>query len=132
MNNLNSINAIIESKLLSLHTAYIGKVLKYSDGKADIQPLQMLKQYGKPAEKHSPIPNVPVTHQARFKYEAKTASVGTYGGTITYLEPVPLTVGDVVVCICGERDITEARKGNIAVPALGHHSMSDSIVVGIL
>lgn len=130
MNNLNSINGIIESKLLTLHTAYIGKVLKYSNGKADIQPLQMIKQYGRPAEQHSPIPNVPVTQQARFKMSTKTANTGVTN--ITYIEPVPLAAGDIVVCVCGERDITEAKNGKLSVPTIGHHSMSDSIVVGIL
>lgn len=44
----------------------------------------------------------------------------------------PIAAGDIVVCVCGERNITEARKGNNAVPPVGHHSMSDSIIVAIL
>lgn len=50
--------------------------------------------------------------------------------TIPIIEPIK--AGDIVVCVCGERDITEARNGKNAVPALGHHSMSDSIIVGVL
>lgn len=152
MNNAEGFKGIIEQKLLSLHTAYIGKVLKYSNGKADIQPLMMIKQYGKPAEAHSPIPNVPVTEQARIKTETKTVELVTgvkleltrsngyvtnvtptiTKSTITYTEPKSIGVGDIVVCVCGERDITEAKNGNMAQQPIGHHSLSDSMVVGIL
>lgn len=46
---------------------------------------------------------------------------------------VPISSGDIVVCVCGERDITAAKKGENATPALAiHHSMSDSIIIGIL
>lgn len=45
---------------------------------------------------------------------------------------VPLAAGDIVLCVCCERDITEAKKGNNSTPALGHHSMSDSVIVGVL
>lgn len=44
----------------------------------------------------------------------------------------PISAGDIVVCVCGERNITEARKGNSATPPAGHHSQSDSIIVAIL
>lgn len=50
--------------------------------------------------------------------------------TIVVLEP--LDVGDIVVCVCGERNITAAKKGQNVVPPVGHHSMSDSIIIGIL
>ena len=45
----------------------------------------------------------------------------------------PLETGDIVCCICGERDITEAIRGEIPTSSpTGHHSMSDAIVVGVL
>ena len=44
----------------------------------------------------------------------------------------PIAAGDIVVCVCGERNITEAKKGNNSTPPAGHHSMSDSIVISIL
>lgn len=44
----------------------------------------------------------------------------------------PIATGNIVVCVCGDRNITEARKGNNATPPAGHHSMSDSIIVAIL
>lgn len=166
---------IVEEKLLSLHTCYIGRVLSYSGKTANVQPLQMIKQYGKPAVACSIIPNVPVIESARYRLKEKTIKVlikesGECSGslntsitvkgtavaegeemeskgnikasipvncsckeqTITVLEKEPIKAGDLVVCVCGERDISEAKNGNIAQPALGHHSMSDSIIVGVL
>lgn len=43
-----------------------------------------------------------------------------------------IATGDIVVCVCADRNITEARKGNNATPPAGHHSQSDSIIVAIL
>lgn len=117
---------LIEDKLLALHTAYIGKVLSYSNGKADIQPLNMTKQYGKAAQKPSVVKNVPVIHSARYKMQTTTIE-----GT-TVITPTELSTGDLVFCVCAERNITEALKGNMATPPIGHHSKSDSVVVGIL
>ena len=145
---------MIEEKLLRMHTCYIGRILALDGAYANIQPLQMIKQYGKDAVTCSVIPNVPIIESARYKLDEKTITVLTPGQgdcfgslntdvtvkvtcsckeeIITIYEKVPLQAGDLVVCVCGERDITESKNGNIAQPALVHHSMSDSIVVGVL
>lgn len=175
MGNYQIIDNIIEEKLLSMHTCYIGRVLAFNGTSANIQPLQMIKQYGKNAVACSVIPNVPVIESARYRLSEKTMTVLTRGNggcsgelnanitvkgeakaegeemestgtisktipvtcgckeeTITILEKEPIKSGDLVVCVCGERDITESKNGNIAKPALVHHSMSDSIVIGVL
>lgn len=142
------IENMIDEKMLGIHTAYIGKVLAYSNGKATIQPLTMIKQYGKSAKKQSPIPNVPVVHSARYKLKVNSTEVVTNITTsksnsyvtsvnssktnINDIELTPLSAGDIVICVCCDRDITEAKNGNIATPSIGHHSQSDSVVVGIL
>lgn len=62
-----------------------------------------------------------------------SASIEKETETKNMVTVVPLAAGDVVICVCGERDITVAKKGENATPALAtHHSMSDSIIIGIL
>ena len=128
------IDAIMESKLLNLHTAYIGKVLSYSNGKATVQPLGMVKQVGKAAQKQAIVSNIPVIQSARNKIGTKTITYDYNGNTKTetVLTLSPLAAGDLVFCVCADRDITEAKRGRNVQPQIGHHSQSDSVVVGIL
>ena len=44
----------------------------------------------------------------------------------------PLAVGDIVICVCADRNITAALKGENSVPPVGHHSQSDAVIVGII
>ncbi len=142
MSGFRALDDMIEEKLLSLHTAYIAKVLSFDGEKANIQPLGMIKQYGKPAQKQSMVSGVPVVQSARYKIttEMRDCGVSTSGGINCSLRTekrehivtIPLAAGDLVVCVCAERDITEAIRGNITQPQIGHHSMSDSIIVGVL
>lgn len=100
---------IIENKLLEMHTAYLATVISVKNRTAKIQPLGMTKEVGKTAQKQSVLTAVPF---------------------VKHIEK--LEKGDIVVCICCERDITEAKKGKNVVPPIGHHSMSDSIIIGVL
>lgn len=109
MGNLSFFERILENKLLGLHTAYLAKVISVNDRKAKIQPLGLVKFYGEEvAEARAPLTDVPI------------------------LKNVEIVAGDIVLCVCCERDITEALKGNNTVPAIGHHSMHDSIIIGCL
>lgn len=60
------------------------------------------------------------------------SSITSITKSIDVLVPTEIAVGDIVLCVCCERDITEAKKGNNAIPALGHHSQSASVIVGVL
>ena len=100
---------MLNNKLLALHTAYLAKVISTNGKTAKIQPLGMTKACGKSAQKQSPLSNVPITKQI-----------------------TEIATGDIVVCICCERNITEAKKGNNRPLPVGHHSMSDSIIIGVL
>lgn len=135
MSGLNIMENIIEEKLLNLHTCYIAKVLSFDGTKANLQPLNMIKQYGKPAQKQSILTGVPVIQSARYKLGTEVRSCfvgGTSREQRKHLITKPLSAGDLVVCICGDRNITEAIKGNVSQPPVGHHSMGDSIVIGVL
>lgn len=103
---------MIERALLDVHTAYLGKVLSVGKDKktATIQPLGYYKQYQQTAQKKAIVSNAPVIKSAREDIKA----------------------GETVLCVCCERDISEARKGVNATVPIGHHSISDSVVVGVL
>lgn len=149
MGNMSFFENLIENKLKNLHTAYLAKVISVNGNTAKIQPLGLTKAYGDTAKKQSPLSNVPIAAQ---KIEEKTISVVTGVSpnvtkaddvvksvtlnvtteTVTVAQKRQIAAGDIVVCICCERDISAAKKGVNSTPALGHHSMSDSVIVGCL
>lgn len=149
--NGNFFENLIEQRLLDMHTAYIGKVLSIDGEKAKVQPLGMYKQYGETAKKQAVVSAViatryKVTKMKEITYvEDSTLNVSKNGDGVVsgvtisntkQTKTIPiveeLKAGHIVICVCCDRDITEARQGNNAVPAVGHHSLSDSVIVGIL
>ena len=152
MSGLSCIDDVIDRKLLDLHTAYIAKVLSVSGSTAKIQPLGMTKQTGEKAVSKSPISGVPIVKSAQKKITDKSITyvssvtfditntdgyvssispnINTQTETISVLKPI--AAGDIVVCVCCDRNITEAKKGNNGVVPVGHHSLSDSVIVGVL
>ena len=108
--NLDYFKNLINQKLLGLHTCYLATVISTNGSYATVQPLSLIKAYGKNAEEQAIIENVPIVKHCLDDTVA----------------------GSTVVCACMERDITETRKGIFALPSLRHHSLSDSIVIGVL
>lgn len=126
------INGIIEQKLLNLHTAYFAKVISVSGNTAKIQPLNMVKAVGKNAKKQA-VMTVPILQNVKkFKEGTRTITVSGERVSFSVLEAVSISAGDTVLCLCGERDITETKKGNFAIPPVGHHRLSDSVIVGVM
>lgn len=126
--------AIIEKKLMDLHCGYIGRVV-WTDGiTAKVQPLGLIKQAGSSTAKaQAVVSDVPVA--CRYKFEAKTLSYTTSSGgkaNQTVAVPRQIAKGDLVACLCSDRDISAARRGKSELPPAGRHSISDSIIVGIL
>lgn len=153
MNAVKVINDAIEKKLLDVNVAYIAKILSTNGKTAKIQPLGMIKQVGETAKTKAPVSNVPIIESARFKLVEETityvsdVSISTSASSDGYVTSVspnvtkksktiivkkPLASGDIVMCVCADRDITDAKNGKNSLPAIGHHSMSDSVIVGIL
>ena len=126
MGNLNFFENIVENKLKSLHTAYLAKVISTDGKKAKIQPLGKVKAYGEVAKTQSPLSNVPILNSAQYKISETVIE----GKTVAEIKPIG--AGDIVLCVCCERDISAAKRGINSTPVIGHHSMSDSIIVGIL
>lgn len=122
------IESLIEQKLLGLHTAYFAKVISVYGSTAKIQPLNMVKAAGQNAKKQAvlTVPIMPTAH----KHGQRTIYTEDTSFTVPTVESV--SAGDIVLCLCGERDITETKKGKFVLPPLGHHRMSDSVIIGVI
>ena len=129
MGSLSIINSAIEKKLMDLHCGYIGKVI-WTDGEtATVQPLGLLKETGSAAKTQAVVSDVPVA----CKYKIGTRSIKDGDGNhVTVAVATMIAKGDLVACLCADRNIAEARRGNNELPPAGRHSISDSIIVGIL
>lgn len=148
MGNLKFFDDAINKKLKDLHCAFLAKVLSVNenDNTAKIQPLGKIKQYDGKIKDQSILENVPIAVQ-RFKEQelnyvsgltvvnnlVGVSAVTPNRSTINVLVKDTIKQGDIVVCVCCDRDITEARKGRNSVPAIGNiHSISDAVIVGVL
>lgn len=133
MGNLSFVESLVEKKLLDLHCGYIGKVV-WTDGEtATVQPLGLMKEVGSAAKTQAVVSNVPVA--CKYKLTTKTIRyTDASGNTASQTVAVPSLIakGDLVACLCADRNITAARRGKSEQPPAGHHSISDSIIVGIL
>lgn len=129
MGSMGFIEAAIEKRLMDLHCGYIGKVI-WTDGEtATVQPLGLVKEKGGAAKAQAVVANVPVG--CKYKLATKTIKDGD-GKSQKIAVPTLIAKGDLVACLCADRDITAARRGKSELPPSGHHSISDSIIVGIL
>lgn len=122
------INDLIDQKLLSLHTAYFAKVISVEGSSAKIQPLNMIKEKGEDAQQQAVL-TVPILQNVK-KLSSQTVTIN--GSSVKVAKVTDIEKDDIVYVLCAERDITETKRGNIAVPALGHHRMSDSVIVGVI
>ena len=139
---------MIEEKLLNLHTAFIGKVISVqSPSMCSVQPLDKIKAYGQAAKSQKLISNVPVLNHVRHytlvKQSLNVIDTYTGGGSISpnphpsendigHLKVEPVKAGDLVLCVCAERDISSSSKGMSTTPPVGHHQIANAVVVGLL
>lgn len=134
MGNLSFVDNLVEKKLMDLHCGYIARVIRTDGRTATVQPLGLMKDAGSAsARAQAVVADVPVA--CPYKLSAKTITYTDASGSPasqTVAVPTPIAAGDLVACLCADRDITEARRGNNDLPVVGRHSISDSIIVGIL
>ncbi|MGN0243473.1 MAG: hypothetical protein ACI4CT_05370 [Lachnospiraceae bacterium] len=131
---IKTVKNIVSNAVMELHTAFFAVVLSVNkDGtEATVQPLALTKEYGSDEEKQSVLDKIPVLESARkFSKEKVTVNCGGYTDNITIPKVTGVEVGDIVYCLCADRNITETKKGEFALPAKGHHSLSDAVVIGI-
>ena len=126
MGNMAFFERLIQTRMADMHCGYIGRVLS-TDGKtAAVQPLGM-------ALGNAVVPSVPVA--CRYKISLKKIEYTDGDGNVREQDiavPVEIGRGDLVACLCADRDITEAVNGNDELPVGGTHCLTDSIIVGIL
>lgn len=146
MGSMAFVDNAIEKKLRDLHCGYIGRVISTDGNTATVQPLGLIKETGSMATKaQAVVANVPVA----CKYKIRTKTITYVTGVVdeagenikaedlttaktTVAVPVLIAPGDLVACLCADRNIDAARRGSNELPPAGHHSISDSIIVGIL
>ena len=121
---------IIDEKLKTFHVAFLAKILLINGNKAKIQPLGLTKDYGGTERAQSVITNVHIAQSARYKFKAQEIEVD--GHTKTVAIPTAIGEGDIVLCVCCDRNISAALKGENSLPPVGHHNKSDCVIVSII
>ena len=137
------IDSIMEEKLLNMHTAFIGKIVSVKgETLCTVQPLDKIKAYGQKAKTQAVITKVPILNHVRH-YSLVKQSLSSSEGSISpsshpsadnvgHLKVEPLKKGDIVLCVCAERDISSSVKGTSTTPPVGHHQIANAVVVGLL
>ena len=130
----NIINEIMNEKMKSVHVAFLAQILSVNDNKAKIQPLGLTRQYGGTAQKQAVITGVHISQSARYKFKMKDLAYDLNNATKTQtiVEPTPIEVGDIVLCVCCDRNIDAALKGKNELPPIGSHNKSDCVIVSII
>ncbi len=108
LNLRKTMGELIEQKLLLTHTAFLGRVTAENGVRLCVQPLTLAKDVDGEAYAQPLVVDAP------------------------RLKGVAATVGDVVLCVVCERDISQAARGQMSLPANRRHSLSDSVVVGVI
>lgn len=135
------IKNIVEQESKNNHFAFLATILKIEGKRAKIQPLGLIKDYGGVAKKQSVITNVPIAESALNRVVAEnvefvssvnfsTESVTKKTEQIAKIKPI--AIGDIVLCVCCDRNIQAALKGENALPVVGYHNQSDCVIVAII
>lgn len=120
-----TVNNMINQRLMDTHTNFIGKIVSLEFNIAKVQPLTMVKVYGEKAKTAAVLVNVPILLPYKYVYKVDEVTNELIG-----IEQQELNAGDTVYCGVCERDITEAKDGNLAAPSVGRrHNLSDSVLI---
>lgn len=131
---------LIEGKLISVHTGFVGKVLSIAGQYAVVKPLTYSKSAsGVLTEQAQVTAYIP----AHIKREVKTikyltsvagssSSVTSESESAEVLIDADLAAGDIVYCGVCERDFTaEQLNGDIVEPTR-HHDANDAVILAVL
>ena len=131
-----TIKDMIGEQLKMLHVAFVAKVLNVSGKKAKIQPLGLIKDYGGTAKPQSAISGVAIAESALYKISEKNITyISDFDGsrkTQAVAVTTPISAGDIVICVCCDRNIDAALKGQNELPPVGFHNQSDCVIVAII
>ena len=80
--------------------------------------------------------NVHISQNALYKIKQKeiTYVYNKNGDTRTQAiaVPEPIAKGDIVLCVCCDRNIDAALKGKNELPPVGCHNKADCVIVSII
>ena len=136
-----TIKNMIAEQMKNLNVAFLATILSVSGNKAKIQPLGLTQSYGTEAREQAVITNVHIASSARYKISTKeieyVTDVGFIGSNVTTKKEsvavaTPIKKGDIVLCVCCDRNIDAALKGENSLPPVGYHSKSDCVIVAII
>lgn len=119
IDNLKAAGALVEKIFVNLNVATIGKVVKIDGTFADVQPLP-LKSNG---TKRALLINCPIVKSAQFT---------DYKVVNHNLIKEKIKVGDVVIVVFCDRDISNFSGASEFKIGARLHSLNDGIVVGVL
>lgn len=135
------INDTFDEKAKSFYVAFIAQILSVSGNKAKIQPLGLTKQYGGTAQKQSVISGVHIASSALCRLKTEEIEYVTDVDFLGFLPKkekrticvaTPIKEGDLVLCVCCDRNIDAALKGKNELPPVGCHNKSDCVIVAII
>ena len=122
----------IDKALLKVRTAYLAKVLKVNGNRATVQELDTYKPVGGKASERKPVSAL-IPPNIKLKEQTITYLVSTeQRESTTVLVPEALGIGDIVVVVVCDRDITNAQNGIISEATNRHHNINDSVIVRYL
>ena len=135
------LDEIIEEKLKSVYVAFLAQILSVNGDKAKIQPLGLTREYGGTAQKQSVISGVHIACSARSRFTTEEIEYVTdvdFLGLLpkkekkTICVATPIKKGDIVLCVCCDRNIGAALKGKNELPPVGSHNKSDCVIVSVI
>lgn len=133
MNEFSFFENMIEQRILSIHTAFLAKVISVDDDGATVQPLMSLKSTATGEQTAVGYIRVTVPKNIKFKRENITYRVSdTSSITKTVVVPDDIAVGDIVYIGICERDITNAKTGGAELATMRAHDMNDGVILCVL
>lgn len=133
MNEFNFFQNMIEQRVLSIHTAFLAKVISVDNDGATVQPLMSLKSSATGEQTAVGYIRVTVPKNVKFKREDITYRISdTSSVTKTVIVPDDIAVGDIVYIGICERDITNAKTGGAELATMRAHDMNDGVILCVL
>lgn len=124
MSMITVVRNMIDKSLNNLNVAFLATILSVSGNKAKIQPLGLTD--GTTIRKQSPITKVHIANSAKYRLSTKTIDSETVAAI------TPIKKGDIVLCVCCDRNIDAALKGENSLPPAGSHNKADCVIVAII
>ncbi|MDO5397069.1 MAG: hypothetical protein Q4G33_03985 [bacterium] len=128
---MNFTEKLIDSKLINIHTAFIGKVISINGNTARVQPLTYSKNMNGKLIEQTPIA-AHIPRNIKTKCENITYRISEYDSqTTTVIVPDELVIGDIVYCGVSERDISAENLGGKIAEPTRHHDINDSVILAV-